>query len=231
MPVTVVCGTQRVSVYEPHPGTAEDEWETCYLGRGGSDRPVQVVLGQDPMLSRRAVAVRCADDWWWQVRRVGDNGVVVQCENGATIPVETAWVDVPQRYGRSYVRVTSPQAEHDFKVEYGATGAAVSPSAPASNDETRHLGRHGYWRVAVALCEPSLRDGSDRVPTHTQIAGRLDSLGLEPEGFGQKTVEKRVAYLYRITGIVGPNGTALVRRLIESGVVVRDDVRTLLDEP
>jgi hypothetical protein len=211
VPVTVVAGRQRVTVHEPDAPTdggvvASDvgpdiTWEECLVGRGGRSKPAHLALGNDPTLSRQAVAVRCADGGWWQARRAGTNGIVVRCANGATIPVGDDWVDVPARYGEAYVTVTTPTQEHDFKVEPGASGTSLSVAAGGIDEPTRMVGEHGYWRVAVALCEPMLADGSDRMPTHGEIAARLDRLGLEQEGFGTKAVEKRIGHLYRVTGI------------------------------
>ena len=82
--------------------------------------------------------------------------------------------------------------------------------------------------MAVALCEPFLRDRSERTPTNPEIVRRLDRLALEPEGFSERAVEKRIKYLYDISGVEPGDRAGLRRRLTDSLVVTRDDVLELL---
>ena len=240
MAITVVCGRQRVTVVECPEGAIDDSMsDICNVGRGSPQLPVDVRLGEAATLSRRAAQVRCIDGSWWQIRQVGANGLSLKTERGATLPITTEWTDVPARFGVSYVTVSTLKETFEFKVEPNAmeTSAldgqrsAVPASEPSANVSTRVVPKVGYWRVAVALCEPALHDLSDRVPTNPEIVKRLDQLGLEAEGFTERAVEKRIKYLYDITGVEPGDRIGLRRRLIDSRVVTRDDVTTLLARP
>jgi len=88
--------------------------------------------------------------------------------------------------------------------------------------------RVGWWRVALALCEPALRDESEHIPTNPEISRRLVGCGLDSTDVKPKTVEKRVAYLYQITGITPGDRAGLVRRLINARIVTLLDVQELL---
>jgi hypothetical protein len=182
--------------------------------------------------------VRCIDGSWWQIRQIGANGVSLTTESGARLPVAAGWSDVPARYGVSYVTVTTAAEIFEFKVEPGAdvdvaTGAVAPSSTHGATKEieTRVVPRVGYWRVAVALCEPALRDGSERVPTNLEIVSRLDGLALEPEGFTIKAVERRIRHLYDVTAVEPGDRAALRRRLVDAQVVTLDDVVGLLHQP
>lgn len=241
MAVTVVCGRQRVTVVE-RPEAAGDETgsEICTIGRGSAQFPVDVRLGDSVALSRHAAQVRCIDGSWWQLRRTGANGLSLKTERGVIVPVTVEWTDVPARFGVSYVTVTTLNETFEFKVEPDPAGTAafattahasqLSQSAPV-NVATRVIPKVGYWRVAVAMCEPALCDLSERVPTNPEIVRRLDQLGLEAEGFTERAVEKRIKYLYDITGVEPGDRVGLRRRLTDSLIVTRDDVVTLLARP
>jgi hypothetical protein len=239
--VTVVCGRQRVTVVE-RPEASVDEMipDICNVGRGSPQLPVDVRLGESVALSRHAAQVRCIDGSWWQIRQVGANGLSLKTERGATVPITTEWTDVPARFGVSYVTVTTLNETFEFKVEPNQTGTAPLGGTPTNDTETgpspvnlstRVIPKVGYWRVAVALCEPALCDLSERVPTNPEIVRRLDQLGLETEGITERAVEKRIKYLYDITGVEPGDRAGLRRRLTESLIVTRDDVVTLLARP
>lgn len=239
--VTVVCGRQQVLVVErPEGSTAQIASEVCTIGRGSPQLPVDIRLSDSVALSRHAAQVRCIDGSWWQIRQVGANGLSLKTERGVIVPITNDWTDVPARFGCSYVTVTTLTETFDFKVEPAqpesgqlapsATGDHASPTL-AVNVSTRVVPKVGYWRVAVALCEPALCDLSERVPTNTEIVRRLDRLGLEAEEFTERAVEKRIKHLYDITGVEPGDRAALRRRLIDSLVVTRDDVTTLLARP
>jgi hypothetical protein len=235
----VVCGRQRVTVVECPEGSV-DEYQTsyhCNVGRGSPQQPVDVQLGESAALSRRAGQLRCIDGSWWQIRQVGANGLSLTTERGAILPVTTEWTDVPARYGISYVSVTTLNEVFEFKVEPNSTGPAPLGEVDAESAEsdrmlgnasTRVIPKVGYWRVAVALCEPFLCDQAERVPTNPEIVRRLDQLALEAEGFTERAVEKRIKYLYDITGVKPGDRVGLRRRLTDSLVVVKDDAVTLL---
>jgi hypothetical protein len=243
VPITVVCGRQRVTVIELSEGAADDgvEAEVCTIGRGSPQFPVDIRLADSAGLSRRAALVRCVDGSWWQIRQVGQNGLSLKTERGAILPVSVDWTDVPARFGVSYVTVTTPSEVFEFKVEPNASGT-LSPDGPGNsgpapssrtgaNVQTRLIPKVGYWRVGAALCEPALRDGSEHLPTNPEIVNRLDRLGLEAEGFTTKAVEKRFKYLYEITGVQPGDRSGLRRRLIDARVVTLDDVKTLFAIP
>jgi hypothetical protein len=151
-------------------------------------------------------------------------------------PVTTDWADVPARFGVTYVSVTATDEVFEFKVEPlaapgrdGDARADLGAATPPGADEpTRVVPKVGYWRVAVALCEPALRDESEHIPSGPEIVDRLDRLGLETEDFSVRAVDKRIRYLYEITGIEPGDRVGLRRRLIGSLVVTLDDVVSLL---
>jgi hypothetical protein len=191
-------------------------------------------------LSRHAAQVRCIDGSWWQLRQAGANGLSLRTERGVFVPVAPEWTDVPARFGTSYVTVTTLHETFEFKVEPDPAAApALAATAlvdQASKDAlvnvaTRVVPKVGYWRVAVALCEPALCDLSERVPTNPEIVRRLDQLGLEAEGFTERAVEKRIKYLYDITGVEPGDRVGLRRRLTDSLIVTHDDVVSLLARP
>jgi|tagenome__1003787_1003787.scaffolds.fasta_scaffold20986158_3 hypothetical protein len=239
MAVTVVCGRQHVTVVERSERAGDGiEPDICNIGRGSPQQPVDVRLSDHVSLSRRAAQVRCIDGSWWQIRQVGANGLTLKTERGVIMPVTDDWCDVPARFGVAYVTVTTLAETFEFKVTpnlsdvaandpTGTEDAAVDPV----NVATRIIPKVGYWRVAVVLCEPALCDESERIPTNPEIVRRLDQLGLEAEGFTERAVEKRIKYLYDITGVEPGDRLGLRRRLTEARVVTRDDVDSLLTPP
>ena len=237
MAVTVVCGRQQVTVVERSEGAGDGvEPEICNIGRGSPQQPVDIRLSDHVSLSRRAAQVRCIDGSWWQLRQVGANGLTLKTERGVIMPITTDWSDVPARFGVAYVTVTTLAETFEFKVapdvnSVGPSGGATALHPVEVNVATRVIPKVGYWRVAVVLCEPALCDESERIPTNPEIVRRLDQLGLEAEGFSERAVEKRIKYLYDISGVEPGDRAGLRRRLTDSHVVTREDVDALLTPP
>lgn len=240
MAVTVVCGRQQATVVERSEGAGDGiEPEICNIGRGSPQQPVEIRLSDHVSLSRRAAQVRCIDGSWWQLRQVGANGLTLKTERGVIMPITTDWSDVPARFGVAYVTVTTLTETFEFKVAPDVNSAAGTDSTVLGsavdtagvNVATRVIPKVGYWRVAVVLCEPALCDLSERIPTNPEIVRRLDQLGLEAEGFTERAVEKRIKYLYDITGVEPGDRPGLRRRLTDAHVVTLDDVVALLTPP
>ncbi|CAN5882947.1 hypothetical protein BH23ACT2_BH23ACT2_31380 [soil metagenome] len=84
----------------------------------------------------------------------------------------------------------------------------------------------GYFRAAVALCAPRLRDpSSTEIASVAQVARALGGAPGEPERVTQKAVERRLAHLRTRLDIGGedPTGTSA------AGLEVRDAGRQLVD--
>ena len=140
------------------------------------------------------------------------------------------------------VRVPYPQcnvevATGDETVGFTATCPvlplpAASPaagSAPLSGATVGGLGLDrdaGYFRAAVALCAPRLRDPqSDEVAPVGEIVRLLNLSGAEPERVTAKAVERRLAHLRGKLniGAADPYGGSA------AGLEVRDAARQLAD--
>jgi hypothetical protein len=84
----------------------------------------------------------------------------------------------------------------------------------------------GYFRAAVALCAPRLRDPqSDEVSPVGEIVRLLNRSGAEPERVTAKAVERRLANVRRKLGI----GAADAYGGSAAGLEVRDAARLLAD--
>ena len=84
----------------------------------------------------------------------------------------------------------------------------------------------GYFRAAVALCAPRLRDpSSTEVATIAEVARDLGGAPGESGRVSQKAVERRLAHLRKRLGVGGDDADGISA----AGLEVRDACRQLVD--
>lgn len=187
-------------------------------------------LSSNPRLHGRAGTVVADDAGWtlhntgrWLHLRVTPTGSTdrTDVEPGRSLRVPWAEVRVEVVTGDEVVAltVTCPLLDDDD---------AVTPDLPAG-DTVGGLGldrRTGYFRAAVALCAPRLRDpSSDEVASVAEVALALTRSTAEPGRVTRKAAERRLAHLRSRVGIGGDDGAGVSA----AGLEVRDAGRQLAD--
>ncbi len=225
--------------------------EQVSFGRTDPDDPDHLGLSANPRLHARAGTV-AADDAGWVLTNTGrwlhlrvtptDGPDHTDVAPGRTLRVP--WADV-------LVEVVTGDEAIGFTVSCPSLADADGPTRtapPSSGDTVGGLGLDrstGYFRAAVALCAPRLRDPrSTEIATVAEVARALGGVPGEPERVSQKAVERRLAHLRSRLGVgaeevhgsaagleVRDAGRQLVDLLLRTGTVTVDDLALLERSP
>lgn len=199
-------------------GRHEAEEQTDHLGLSGN-----------PRLHARAGTI-AADEGGW-----------VLANTGRWLHLRVAPVDGPDRtdvapgrslrvpWGHVRVEVVTGDESIGFVVDCPRLDDDAHRHPLSSSDTVGGLGLDraaGYFRAAVALCAPRLRDpSSTEVATIAEVARDLGGAPGESARVSQKAVERRLAHLRKRLGVGGDDADGISA----AGLEVRDAGRQLVD--
>jgi hypothetical protein len=186
-------------------------------------------LSANPRLHARAGTV-AADETGWTLRNTGRwlhlrVTPVGQADRTDVAPGRS--LRVP--WSEARVEVVTGDETVGLTVECLVLADDPRVTSSGSGDTVGGLGLDrsaGYFRAAVALCAPRLRDpSSTEVATVAQVARALGGAPGEPGRVTQKAVERRLAHLRTRLDIGGEDPTGVSA----AGLEVRDAGRQLVD--
>lgn len=195
-------------------------------GRSGG----HIGLSANPRLHGHAGTVAADDAGWtlhntgrWLHLRVTPAGSADRTDLAPGRSLRVPWSEV-------HVEVATGDEVVGLTVSCPLLADAGTAAATAGGSDTvggLGLDRDaGYFRAAVALCAPRLRDPSSvEVPTVAEVALALTRAPGEQGRVSRKAAERRLAHLRSRVGIGGDDGEGISA----AGLEVRDAGRQLVD--
>lgn len=204
--------------------------EDVSFGRHDAEGAVNHLgLSGNPRLHARAGTIT-ADDGGW-----------VLANTGRWLHLRVTPLDGPDRtdvapgrslrvpWGHVRVEVVTGDEAIGFAVACPLLDDGGDRQPLSSGDTVGGLGLDrtaGYFRAAVALCAPRLRDpSSTEVATIAEVARDLGRAPGESDRVSQKAVERRLAHLRKRLGVGGDDADGISA----AGLEVRDASRQLVD--